>query len=155
MLWTARSLLPVLGLALAAAPACKKDSETTPPDEVSDSAGDSADDSADDADDADADAEEPLTQAVFEEQVQGYMDDVVDCYSEASAENAELAGQVVVNFTIGADGSVESAVIDESSSLNDETMNTCLQGKFSGWTFAKPASGEATVLVFPFNLAPA
>lgn len=155
MSWTARSLLPVLGLALALAPACKKDSESTPPpDEVGDA--DDADDSAgDDADADDADAEEPLTQAVFEEQVQGYMDDVVDCYSEASADNAELAGQVVVNFTIGADGSVESAVIDEGSSLNDETMNTCLQGKFSGWTFAKPASGEPTVLVFPFNLAPA
>ncbi|MCA9661429.1 MAG: AgmX/PglI C-terminal domain-containing protein [Myxococcales bacterium] len=155
MSWTARSLLPVLGLALTLAPACKKDSESAPPTDEAGDSGDDADDSAGGDDGSDADAEEPLTQAVFEEQVQGYMDDVVDCYSQASAENAELAGQIVVNFTIGADGSVESAVIDEGSSLNDETMNTCLQGKFSGWTFAKPASGESTVLIFPFNLAPA
>ncbi|MEZ4379914.1 MAG: AgmX/PglI C-terminal domain-containing protein [Nannocystaceae bacterium] len=155
MSWTARTLLPALGLALALAPACKKDGESAPPAGDAGDAGDADDSAGDDGDGADADAEEPLTQAVFEEQVQGYMDDVVDCYSQASAENAELAGQIVVNFTVAGDGSVESAVIDESSSLNDETLNTCLQGKFSGWTFAKPASGEATVLVFPFNLAPA
>ncbi|HGG57569.1 MAG TPA: AgmX/PglI C-terminal domain-containing protein [Nannocystis exedens] len=83
------------------------------------------------------------------------MDDVLDCYTQAAADNPELAGKVIVAFTIAADGSVESTTVDESSTLNDETMNTCLDGKFRGWSFAKPPSGESMTLSFPFSLAPA
>lgn len=153
---TVRSLLLLLGLALAATPACKKNEESAPPTDIDDETDDDdADDDDDDADDdADAD-EEILSQTLFEEQVQGNMDDVLDCYVQASSENAELAGKVIVTFTVAADGSVETAEIDESSSLNDEGMNSCLKGKFSGWTFAKPPSGEPMTLSFPFNLAPA
>lgn len=151
---TVRSLLLLLGLALAATPACKKNEESAPPTDIDDETDDDDDADDDDADDAE-EAEEILSQTLFEEQVQGNMDDVLDCYVQASSENAELAGKVLVTFTVAADGSVETAEIDESSSLNDEGMNSCLKGKFSGWTFAKPPSGEPMTLSFPFSLAPA
>ncbi len=150
---TARSLLLLLGFALVATPACKKSEESTPPPNDIDDEADVEDDA--DADEDDADVEEQLSQTLFEEQVQGNMDDVLDCYVQASSENPELAGKVIVSFTIAADGSVEAAEIDEGSSLNDEGMNGCLKGKFDGWTFAKPPSGEPMTLSFPFSLAPA
>ena len=152
---TSRSLLLLLGFALVATPACKKNEESTPPPTDIDDEADveDEDDADDDADDDDA--EEQLSQTLFEEQVQGNMDDVLDCYVQASSENAELAGKVIVSFTVAADGSVEAAEVDESSSLNDEGMNACLKGKFAGWTFAKPPSGESMTLNFPFSLAPA
>lgn len=144
-----------LGLTIAAAPACKKDEESAPPVETADEV-DSGDDSSSDADEDDSEApEEQLSQTLFEETVQGNMGDVLDCYTQAAAENPELAGKVLVAFTIAADGSVESAAIDESSTLSDETMNSCLDGKFRAWSFARPPSGESMTLTFPFTLAPA
>ncbi len=148
-------MLILLGLAIAAAPACKKDEESTPPVETADDIDDEGDDDEGDVDEDEDDAPEQLSQTLFEETVQGNMDDVLDCYTQAAAENPELAGKVIVAFTIAADGSVESATIDESSTLNDEAMNTCLDGKFRAWSFAKPPSGESMTLSFPFSLAPA
>jgi len=146
-------MLLLLGLAIASAPACKKDEESAPPVETADDV-DPSDDSDADEDDSEA-PEEQLSQTLFEETVQGNMDDVLDCYTQAAAENPELAGKVIVAFTIAADGSVESAAIDEGSTLNDETMNSCLDEKFRAWSFAKPPSGESMTLTFPFTLAPA
>ncbi|MCA9636896.1 MAG: AgmX/PglI C-terminal domain-containing protein [Myxococcales bacterium] len=145
-------LVPLLALALTLAPACKKEGESAPP-----SGGGEVDGGGDDGDAGDGDggaAEQYLSQGVFEEEVQGHMDDVGECYGQASADNPELAGKVIVNFTIAGDGSVSAAEIDEGSTLNDEAMNTCLKGKIAGWRFSKTSSGEPMSLVFPFNLSP-
>ncbi len=151
------SLLGVAAFALALTPGCKKDADSTPPEDAE--AADADDDDDDDDDDAAAAEEEEPAEAVldpgtFEETVTDNMDDIGECFSTANAANPELKGTIDAMFTIGADGKVSEFKVGESSTLNDEGLNACITEKVKAWDFPKPASGEPTTLPFPFNLAP-
>ncbi|MCA9717674.1 MAG: AgmX/PglI C-terminal domain-containing protein [Myxococcales bacterium] len=150
-----RALLGAAILALALAPGCKKDADSTPPDDESgldDDAGGGEPDAAD-ADDAEP-TEAALDPSTFEETVNDNMDDVGECFGTANAANPELKGTIDTMFTVGPDGKVSEFKVNESSSLNDEGLNACITEKVKGWQFPKPASGEPTTLPFPFNLEP-
>lgn len=157
---TSRAATIACAFALLFAPGCKKDADTTPPDDAADSGGDLDDEDAPDesggADEEpeEAEAEEVLTPGTFEETVNNNSGDVVDCYTEANAANPELKGDMQVLFTVGADGKVTEIKVEEGSTLNDEGLTKCVEEKVKGWQFPKPASGEPTSLPFPFSLEP-
>ena len=65
-------------------------------------------------------------------------DEIQACYADALEENAELSGQVVLTFTISADGSPKKISV-ESSSLGDDDVAECAVEKVDEWNFPRPS----------------
>jgi TonB family protein len=73
------------------------------------------------------------------------------CYERALAQNPNLRGRVVVQFTVGAGGRVVDARLAENT-VNDEVGN-CIVGRVRRWRFDEPQGGEASVAI-PYILEP-
>jgi hypothetical protein len=71
------------------------------------------------------------------------------CYEKRLAARPELAGKLLVEFVIGADGSVSSARASEDS-LQDPEVGRCVVAKVRGWSFPKPSGGGVVVVTYPF-----
>jgi TonB family protein len=71
------------------------------------------------------------------------------CYEARLLEKPDLAGKVVVKFTIKPDGSVARASVAEST-LHDEKMEACVLGRVKTWTFPKPGGGGSVNVTYPF-----
>ncbi|RME42554.1 MAG: hypothetical protein D6795_20815 [Deltaproteobacteria bacterium] len=73
------------------------------------------------------------------------------CYNQALKKGKRLAGKLVVEFTIGTDGTVKRVrVIESDSTLEDEEIRACLTTRLQRWKFPHPPI--QTVLRFPFLL---
>jgi hypothetical protein len=147
-------LLAVLagGLTLTA---CKKSADPQTPDGEKGEVGD-ADHAGDQGGDASADddaAPEFLTVDVFEEIVDKHKGDVSDCYATAKEAKADLAGKLVLDFTIDGTGKVSAVKVDPASTLKDEGVNTCVDGKAKTWEFPKTRDGKDMILPYSFNLS--
>ncbi len=70
------------------------------------------------------------------------------CYEKELKNNPNLAGKVVVNFTIGADGSVTNYRVDNST-LNNTNVEQCILRMVRRWKFPAPAGGSVNVS-YPF-----
>lgn len=62
-------------------------------------------------------------------------------------------GKVLVRFAIAADGTVASARV-QSTSLRDETTETCLLGVVQGATFPPLERGDKALVTWPFLFPP-
>jgi len=71
------------------------------------------------------------------------------CYERALQKDPTLAGKVVVQFTIGADGTVTQAGI-QSTTLNHEPVESCMVGRFEQMLFPAPAGGGVVIVRYPF-----
>jgi TonB family protein len=78
---------------------------------------------------------------------------VQDCYERELKRDPQLAGKVEIEFTIGADGSVEDARVAQNRMGSGEVGN-CIVGRILRWKFPKPSGGSVTVN-FPFIFTPA
>lgn len=137
---------------------CGKDKATASPDDAM-PAETVADDDADDMDEAvDEPDSEPaaatLDKSNFESTVNDNMQDVIDCYSEAVTNNADLAGTLESEFKFAGDGTLTEVIALEGSTLNDEGLLGCIGAKAQNWGFAKPPSEDGMALDFPFTLEP-
>lgn len=146
-------LLAVLasGLTLTA---CKKAADSQTPDgsgEVGDAGH--AGDQGGDASDADEGAPEVLTVDAFEEIVDKHKGDVSDCYATAKEAKADLAGKLVLDFTVDGTGKVSEVKVDPASTLKDDGLNTCVSDKVKTWEFPKTRDGESMTLPYSFNLS--
>ncbi len=151
---SARAILITLAAVATLSVGCKKQDTTTPADAtpVADEAEET--DEADDAEDADeAEGAVALNKANFDETINDHFSEVSDCYVAALEGNAELAGKLDADFTIGADGKVTNVVAAEGSTLSDAGLVACIQAAAAAWAFGVPADGEMT-LRYSFNLAP-
>ncbi|GEM_PF-3649337 len=70
------------------------------------------------------------------------------CYEKQLKINPNLEGKIEVKFTIGSDGHVSAASIEEST-LNNMEVESCILFKVKNWTFPRPMGGSVTV-IFPF-----
>ena len=131
---------------------------TTPSAAPTDTAPGPADELADDYGHTDTVTEaEPastLTTENFEITVQDHMSDVLDCYAEAQATTSDLAGKLVAEFTIEADGAASAVVATSESTLDDAALLACLSGRVANWRFAPTPNAAAMTMTFPFDLAP-
>ncbi|RMF18524.1 MAG: TonB family protein [Candidatus Dadabacteria bacterium] len=82
--------------------------------------------------------------AVVEKNLRG----IKFCYEKQLANNPDLKGKVVVQFTIGTDGKVKKYKI-EKSSLNNPDVERCILSRVRRWTFPKPEKDAVTVS-YPF-----
>lgn len=146
---------PILALCLAAlavTPACKK-SETNAP--GGDAAGDAAagDASDDPAGSYDGPSEDILTVDAFEETMQRNQGDVADCFAQAKEQKPDLAGKLSLDITVAGDGSVESIKFEDSSTIKEESITSCVEDKAKGWRFPKTRDGEPMTLPYSLNLS--
>lgn len=148
---TTRHLSLILALCLVPLAACKKQADSNPP---------STSDQSDNADAAnsagggggDDEAEEILSVDAFEEKMQGYQGDVADCFSEAKEKKADLSGKLALDITVGADGSVTTVKFDESSTIKEASITSCVEAKAKSWKFAKTRDGDEMTLPYSLNL---
>lgn len=76
------------------------------------------------------------------------------CYEKQLAQQPGLAGKLLVEFVIGADGRVTTARAAEDS-LGDAAVGRCIVSRVKGWTFPKPKGGGVVVVTYPFLFKPA
>lgn len=75
------------------------------------------------------------------------------CYEKQLASAPDLAGKVLIEFVIGADGKVNSARVAEES-IADPEVGRCIASKVRTWTFPKPKGGGVVVVTYPFLFKP-
>jgi len=75
-----------------------------------------------------------------------------NCYERQLKTDPSLQGRVVLNLTIGADGSVLRADV-QGETLRDEEVNTCIADVVRTWSFPEPEGGAARVRK-PFTFKP-
>jgi hypothetical protein len=74
------------------------------------------------------------------------------CYEAGLARRPDLAGTVVMDFKISADGSPSGATVAAESTLRDEAVETCLVDRFSALEF--PAGEGVTTVKYPVVFDP-
>lgn len=76
------------------------------------------------------------------------------CYEKQLAVSPSLAGKLMVEFVIGADGRVTTSRVAEDS-LADAEVGRCIVSRVKGWSFPKPEGGGVVVVTYPFLFKPA
>lgn len=88
-----------------------------------------------------------LSREEIDKVVRGRANLIKACYQRELNRKRELAGKLVVNFVIAADGSVKSTRIDPGSSMRDETVEGCVRTIITKLRF--PAKGGG-IVNYPF-----
>jgi TonB family protein len=71
------------------------------------------------------------------------------CYEKELVRNPGLFGKVATQFTIAANGSVQSADVSQST-LNNSEVERCITAKIRTWQFPKPKGGGIVIVKYPF-----
>ncbi|MDC0716397.1 AgmX/PglI C-terminal domain-containing protein [Nannocystis bainbridge] len=80
---------------------------------------------------------------------------VRDCYTAGLAHTPTLAGRVTIQFTIGGDGVVKLAVVQDSTlPAAGQAVAECIAGVAAGWRFPPPEGGGIVIVSYPFVLEP-
>ncbi len=89
-----------------------------------------------------------LAPEVISRVIASHYGEVRYCYEKQLKMNPELEGKLTVRFTIGLDGHISAAKIEDSS-LNNMEVESCVLYKIKNWRFPRPRGGTVTV-IFPF-----
>lgn len=71
------------------------------------------------------------------------------CYEKELSRNPGLFGKVATQFTISADGNVQSAEVQQST-MNNAEVERCITSKIRTWVFPKPKGGGVVIVKYPF-----
>jgi len=71
------------------------------------------------------------------------------CYERGLAKNPKLAGKVTMKFIVGPTGSVDSAVVADST-LGNSDVESCIAEQVKTWIFPEPQGGGVVVINYPF-----
>lgn len=74
------------------------------------------------------------------------------CYEKQLSSNPNLAGKISVYFTIAPTGAVAQTQVRESS-MNNATVENCVQGIMKSLKFPAPKGGGIVVVTYPFVFA--
>ena len=81
--------------------------------------------------------------------IRAHLTEIRSCYEDGLRTRPDLAGRVVMRFTIGADGTVSSAEV-ASTTLHDPPVEACIAERVRHFQFP-PIPGGGTVSVnYPF-----
>jgi TonB family protein len=83
-------------------------------------------------------------------QVRAHIDQVNACYQGALAKQPELAGQVIVHFSISGGGVVRQVDV-ETSTLKSPAVEDCIVRAARQWKFRPTADGQDLHAAFPFT----
>lgn len=73
------------------------------------------------------------------------------CYEQGLQSDPALNGRVSIGFTIGGNGLVKAAGIDNTT-LNSKTVEDCLMMRLRSWKFPLPEGGVDVKVSYPFVL---
>ena len=97
----------------------------------------------------DATVDEGLTKEEVAKVIHSHMNEIRYCYESAILADPSLAGKVLVDFKIGAQGSVGTAAAAENT-MNNTQVGGCLVGKLKNWKFPQPRGGVQVAVSYPF-----
>ncbi|MBM4397372.1 MAG: TonB family protein, partial [Deltaproteobacteria bacterium] len=81
--------------------------------------------------------------------IQTKMDQIKWCYQQEVQKNQDLAGQIVLQWTIAPTGKVVGARV-ASSSMNNQSVEQCISTRIGTWVFPSPKGGGAVKVTYPF-----
>lgn len=97
----------------------------------------------------DATVEEGLTKEEVAKVIHAHMSEIRFCYESAIVADPTIAGKVMIDFKINAQGRVATAAVGESS-LSSRQVQSCLVGKLRSWQFPQPRGGVNVAVSYPF-----
>jgi len=74
------------------------------------------------------------------------------CYEKELIKDKNLAGKIIVQFTISSTGSVVAAVTS-SSTMGNGSVERCINEKVRRWIFPEPKGGGIVIVKYPFVFA--
>lgn len=83
-----------------------------------------------------------------------HLNQVRYCYQRELAKAPDLGGELVVTFTVAADGSVDSAKV-KSSTLDSTPVESCVVNRFVRMRFPAPSDGKLAVVSVAFAFSAA
>jgi TonB family protein len=95
-----------------------------------------------------------LNRDIIRRTASDHADDIRSCHGRALAAMPELAGTIVVEMELDADGSVSEAELGESSAFTSREVEDCVLALVQGWQFPTPRKGERVSAELTFELGP-
>lgn len=92
-----------------------------------------------------------LSKEVIRRVVRRHLNEVKFCYEQQLNARPDLQGRVTTKFVISPTGSVQSAVVSDSS-LRNQAVESCITRAVRRWTFPAPEGGGIVVVNYPFLL---
>ncbi|MBL7555469.1 MAG: AgmX/PglI C-terminal domain-containing protein [Bdellovibrionaceae bacterium] len=83
--------------------------------------------------------------------IQKNMGQIRFCYEQGLQSDAKLSGRVAIEFTIGGNGLVKAAGI-ENTTLNSKMIEDCMVMRLKTWQFPLPEGGVDVKVSYPFVL---
>jgi TonB family protein len=83
-----------------------------------------------------------------------HINEVRYCYERELARKPDLAGRLVIDFTIAASGQVGAAMV-QSSTVGNAGVERCTIEAVRRWEFPRPLGGGIAIVSYPFVLTPA
>ena len=97
-------------------------------------------------------AEGELARDQIREVVRANISQIRACYNQALTKDPKASGKVVIDFTIGEQGTVTKSTV-AANDLKDASVSVCMSSVITGWVFPKPDGGHVEV-TYPFVLEP-
>jgi len=94
-----------------------------------------------------------LDRSLIDEVIKRHMNQIRYCYQRELVKNNALAGKIVIKFTIAKDGSVSQAGT-KTTSMNNQAVESCIEGRFYKMQFPQPKGGGIVVVSYPFMFSP-
>jgi len=89
-----------------------------------------------------------IDRSLIQKTLRRYMGQMRYCYERELQKDPTLAGKITMALTIGPDGSVLSASVDQST-MNHEPVESCLVSRFRRMRFPAPGGGGQVVVRYP------
>lgn len=93
-----------------------------------------------------------LDRSLIDEVIKRHMSQIRYCYQRELPRSPTLAGKVIMDFTIGRDGSVSTT--RARGTLGNVAVENCLVDRFRRMTFPAPRGGGVVVVRYPILFSP-
>jgi TonB family protein len=81
--------------------------------------------------------------------IHSHLSEVRYCYESSMLRSPDVEGKLVLDFTIGSNGKVQTASVRESS-LQDPRLDDCILRRLTKWAFPQPKGGVTVAVSYPF-----
>jgi len=86
--------------------------------------------------------------------IRRHINEVKWCYEQELSKKPDLAGRIMVQFTVAASGQVIASVL-QNSTMGNARVESCTVEAVRRWQFPKPLGGGIVIISYPFVLTPA
>jgi len=94
-----------------------------------------------------------LSREVIDKVIRSHYSEIKYCYEAELPKSPDLAGKVAALFTIGPDGSVTEASVNEST-IGSGAVEQCMMGRIRRWKFPEVPGGGVVVVTYPWVFKP-